>query len=362
MMENPSGLQPREILEKIQADELPREFLALVARGFLPIEQEDLIAMLAVLSTRDDAEIAASARQSLDEIPRSGMLAFARDEGSPAAGLDALLLHSDDAEILGALVRNRSATNGAVVGLAKKAPPKLQEVIVTNQRRIIEDPTILDALLENPELTSDVRRRVHEAREEFFDKAASREARRAEQAAAEEAEALSAEEAEALSDLLEKAAESDEEEEEKPVVPEDVPEEEKSIWVRILNMPVSDRVKLAFRGGRTERSILIKDRNKLVCSAVIRSPRLTETEVESFATMRNIEGDVLRQIGVHREWTRKYPIVLSLVRNPKAPIGVVLPLINRLNLRDLKNLSQDRGVPEAVRSSARRLFVNRSKH
>lgn len=362
MMENPAGLEPRELLEKIQADEVPREFLALVARGFLPIPQEDLIAILAVLTTRDDPEIAESARQSLDDIPRSGRLAFAKDESSPSSGLDAFLLHSDDLEILGALVRNRSTTNKAVVELAKKAPPKLQEVIVTNQRRIIEESAILEALLENPDLSSDVRRRVHEAREEFFDKAASREARKAAIQAAVEEE-LSAEEAEALSDLLEKSADAeDEAEQSEREVPEDVPEEEKSIWVRILNMPVSDRVKLAFRGGRTERSILIKDRNKLVCSAVIRSPRLTETEVESIATMRNIEADVLRQIGMNREWMRKYPIVLSLVRNPKAPIGVVLPLINRLNLRDLKSLSQDRGIPEAVRTSARRLFVNRSKH
>lgn len=362
MMENPVGLEPGELLEKIQAGELPREFLNLVANGFLPIPQGDLIATLAVLVGHEDAELAASARRSLAEIPRSGMLSFVRDETAPPAGLDALLRHSDDYEVLGAIVRNRATSNQAIIELARTASPRLQEVIVTNQRRIIEAPGILDALLQNPELTADVKRRVHEAREEFFVKTASRDAKRAADELAAE-EALSQEEAEALNELLE-LAEQDEEEQgaSAPRPPEDVPEEEKSIWVRILHMGVSDRVKLAFRGGRTERAILVRDRNKLVCSAVIKSPRLTDTEVEAFATMRNIETEVLRQIGMKREWMRKYPIVLNLVKNPKAPLGVVLPLINRLNLRDLKNLTQDRNVPEAVRISARKLVINRSKH
>ncbi len=360
MMENPAGLQPSELLEKIQAEELPPEFLSLVARGFLPIPQSDLIAILAILVRHDDEVIAANARGSLDEVPRGGLLSFARDEDAPGASLAALLAHSDDHEIRSTLVRNRSTPNAAVAATARTAPAKLQEVIVTNQRRIIEEPEILESLLQNPELNGDVKRRVHEAKEEFFEKVATRDARRAAEAEAEEE--LSEEDAQALEELLVKAESEPDEEPVSVEPPEGVSEQEKSVWVQILQMGVSDRVKLAFRGGRTERGILIRDRNKLVCSAVIKSPRITESEVEGYALMRNIETEVLRHIGTKREWMRKYPIVVNLVKNPKAPIGVVLPLINRLNLRDLKNLSQDRNVPEAVRISARKLFVNRSKH
>ena len=134
-----------------------------------------------------------------------------------------------------------------------------------------------------------------------------------------------------------------------------------STWIRILRMTVGERVQAAFKGDKTTRTILIKDRNKLVCSAVIRSPRITESEVESYAGMRNIEEEVLRLIGMKRDWMAKYNVMLTLIRNPKAPIGVVLPLINRLTLRDLKNLSSDRGVPETVRSSSRKLFQLRMK-
>ena len=62
-----------------------------------------------------------------------------------------------------------------------------------------------------------------------------------------------------------------------------------------------------------------------------------------------------------RDWTSKYPIAMALAKNPKAPVGVVLPLINRLTLRDLKGLKDDKGVSEVVRSAARRLFMARSQ-
>jgi len=107
--------------------------------------------------------------------------------------------------------------------------------------------------------------------------------------------------------------------------------------------------------------ILVRERNRLVSSAAIRNPRMTENEVEQIAGMRDVTEDVLRIIGMRRDWTAKYPIALALTKNPKVPIGVVLPLINRLTLRDLKGLKDDRGVSEAVRSNARKLYQMRLK-
>jgi hypothetical protein len=357
-MESPAALDSKELLERIRRNEVPREFVAMAARGFLPFPQEDLIAILAVLSEQDDQEIAAEARQSLQEIPHPALISFAQQESSVPEALVSLLRGFDDLEIVSALLRNRSMPNDALVALAGSAEGKIQEIIVTNQRRLIEEPKILEALFDNPQLTGDVRRRALEAREEFFEKRAARDARLEAERAIEE-EPLDEEAQEALDEILAQVDES----EDVPAadaLPDDIPEEEKPVWIQILNMSVSARVRLAFQCGRTERAILIKDRNKQVCTAVIRSPRITESEVESFASMRNLESEILRLIGTNREWMRKYPIMLTLVRNPKAPIGVVLPLINRLNLRDLKNLSQDRNVSEAVRLSARKLFVARA--
>jgi hypothetical protein len=77
--------------------------------------------------------------------------------------------------------------------------------------------------------------------------------------------------------------------------------------------------------------------------------------------MRDVAEEVLRLIALRRDWMSKYPIVLALARNPRTPVGVVLPLINRLTLRDLKGLKDDRGVSEVVRSTSRRMFQAKSK-
>ena len=84
---------------------------------------------------------------------------------------------------------------------------------------------------------------------------------------------------------------------------------------------------------------------------------MSETEVESIAGMRNIDEEVLRLIAMKREWMSKYNITVTLARNPKCPVGVVLPLINRLTLRDLKGLKDDKGVSETVRSLARKIYL-----
>jgi hypothetical protein len=134
-----------------------------------------------------------------------------------------------------------------------------------------------------------------------------------------------------------------------------------SLWARISFMNVSEKVQLAFRGDRTARMLLVRERNRLVCAAVMRNPRMSETEAEQIANMRNVEDEVLRLLSTRRDFMSKYNIMLNLVRNPKTPVGVVVPLINRLTLRDLKGLKDDKGVQHIVRDVARKTYLLRSQ-
>lgn len=127
---------------------------------------------------------------------------------------------------------------------------------------------------------------------------------------------------------------------------------------RVLStLPVIDRMKLAFRGTREQRSQLIRDSNRLVAAAVLSSPKLTETEVEAFSKMANLSEDVLRCIAVNRGWAKNYNIVAALARNPKTPTALAMGFLQRLNERDLKMLSIDRNVAEPVRFAARKYVV-----
>ncbi len=126
---------------------------------------------------------------------------------------------------------------------------------------------------------------------------------------------------------------------------------------RLSMLTVADRLKVAVLGSREERSILVRDPNRLVSSAVLSSPRLTESEVEGIARMTNVSGDVLRAVGTNRVWTKNYAVISALTRNAKTPIAIALSLLNRLVARDIKFLASDRNVPEPVRLAARKIYT-----
>ncbi len=337
--------------------------VATIAAGFLPLPQDELIAVLAYLTVNGSETVCLTARASLGEVPARSLAAFASNESAPPEHLELLLRATDDPPVLESLTRNRAVSDGAVEVLARRADPQIQEIIAINQSRLLRSPQILDALEANPGLTPDVRRRVLETREEFFSKKARQQP--VEQVVDED-EVLGDLPVTPILDLLERAA-AEEAAGSMPPAPPELLEVEKqdtakmSVFSKILTMSVSEKVQLAFKGGKTERMILVRDRNRLVCSAVIRNPRMNEQEVESIAGMRNLDDEVLRLISMKREWMSKYNLLLTLARNPKCPIAIVLPLINRLTLRDLKALKDDKGVSEAVRAVARKAFVQRSQ-
>jgi hypothetical protein len=134
-------------------------------------------------------------------------------------------------------------------------------------------------------------------------------------------------------------------------------EEKASVVQRLANMSVPQKVQAAMKGTREMRAILIRDPNKMVSLAVLSCPKVTETEVESFARMGSVSEDVLRTIAQTRAWVKSYNVVLALVRNSKTPVAMSMMLLNRLNESDIRRLSIDRNIPEPLRIAARRKLV-----
>lgn len=141
-----------------------------------------------------------------------------------------------------------------------------------------------------------------------------------------------------------------------PDVPSAGEDEEKQTKV-LSSLPVLQRIKLAMKGTREQRATLVRDTNKLVAAAVLSSPKLTEAEVAAFTKMGNVSEDVLRTIGMNRSWVKNYAVASGLCRHPKTPPAISTHLIHRLNERDMKMLTIDRNVPEALRGIARKLLT-----
>jgi hypothetical protein len=138
-------------------------------------------------------------------------------------------------------------------------------------------------------------------------------------------------------------------------------EEAKSLYNLIKQMTIGERLKLALKGGRDARMILIRDSNKLIQRFVLENPRLTEDEVSGMCKNRNTDSEVLRVVGDSREWTRNYQIRLALAQNPKTPIGIALHWVGTLVERDVRLLAKSKNVSSSVVTKARRLLLEREK-
>ncbi len=369
----------------------------------LPLQQNDLLEVLVALTGSDDPQIAAAASETLKaESPEDLLIAATASDTAPNV-LAYLATHRDGKqEVYEATILNTRTPDQALAKLAATTPhSSLLELITINQQRLVRCPEIIDAILNNPACGGEAERRARETRKEFFEKErgarqiADEPRARGQTAAAEFFEtaelttvagALSVEDAwliaqhievsdadlddawlpaERYEELISESAAEVSANVQRVIESErletgNVSTERVSLIRRIMFMNTRDRMKLAMKGDREARSILIRDSNKVVCSAVVNNPRITEQEVENIAAMRTVSDEVLRLIALNRSWARSYPIIHNIARNPRSPIPTVLNILPRIRTKDLQTLTQNRNVSEAVRRQAYRLQQTRS--
>jgi hypothetical protein len=132
--------------------------------------------------------------------------------------------------------------------------------------------------------------------------------------------------------------------------------ERKNTLQKINSLDVKGRIQLALKGNKEERSILIRDGTKVVSLAVLEAPKLSDGEVEKFASQKNVLEAVLRQIPLKRRFMKNYIVVRNLVANPRTPLDLGLGLMKNLLIADLKNLSANKEVSETIRKLALKMY------
>lgn len=125
---------------------------------------------------------------------------------------------------------------------------------------------------------------------------------------------------------------------------------------KIGRMSVAEKIKAALTGSQEERLVLIRDSNKIVARAVLQSPKISDQESENIASMKNVTEEVLRLVATNRKFMKSYSVVRQLINNPRTPIDVGLTLLNRLNDRDIKGLTQNKNVAETLRTMANKMI------
>jgi hypothetical protein len=344
------------LVQQFQRPGVPRDLRLMAAQGALPLKPADLLELLHLLLSDGDAQIRDTASATLTGLPSEELLPICRDKQSPPGVLAWLVANRPERELREATLQNVALADEAIEALAGSLSEDLAELVVINQTRLLRSRGLLVAIEANPSLNNDQKRRLRELRETFrIDGAAPPTHAPAppppppppvEEPAAEE-----------ILDSLPEGPITESEAIVRYLSEEERNEGEKVNTVqRIYRLNTAEKVVTALKGSREERAILVRDPNRMVAAAVLGSPRLTEAEIESFAGMKSLSDELLRQIGNHREWTKRYGVVSNLVKNPKTPIGVSLGLVSRLNPRDIKGLTVDRNVPEVIRKQAQKFL------
>ena len=154
------------------------------------------------------------------------------------------------------------------------------------------------------------------------------------------------------------------EDEEEAVVDEESfpPDEENySKYQLALDMGVSEKIKMALTGDKEWRSIFLKDSNKLVNTAVLKNPRITDGEVLAVCKNKTSSEELIRIVLVNKEWIKLLPIRSALVSHPKTPIASALRFMDSLKIKELKDLSKSKSVSQVVVSAARRVLAEKAK-
>lgn len=391
------------VVQAVLSGAAPKPARMAAARGMLPVPQDVLLELLVALRADADESVAHAAEETLGTQDEATLRGVASARETATAVLSYLAERPGLArEVQESLALNASTPDEAVAALARvTGEGAVLELVSLNQQRLIRSPAIIDAVLANPARTSEADRRVRETRAEFFEKergarqVADEMRARGLGAAAEFVESaesfeveggLSLDDAwliaqhievsdvdlddswllsERYEELLDETFEQRQAAAER-LIAEALGEggataapERVALIRRIMMMKVKDRMKLGMKGDREARSILIRDSNRVVATAVINNPRITDHEVEAIAAMRTVSDEVLRLIAMNRTWARQYTIIHNLARNPRTPLPTAMSILPRLHTKELKALGQNRNVSDNIRRQALRLATAR---
>ncbi len=357
------------VLEAIRTGRANRNARLAAARGALPLTPAELLLVQVLLAADEDAEIADAARTSLDAYDAPTAEHLAADPATDVAVLEFLAASPNRwpvaARLLAASTRVSPRTLRVI---AASSLGEALAILVTNNQALSGDAELGRLLSVNPALGGAERLRLLD----YLDELGKRKPEEVEEEAPADddivlepardpflaALGIDAEVERLLPELgLDMGALADRSE----LLGEAESEDEASLINRLQRMNIGQKLRVALFGGREERMVLIRDSNRLVSSAVVKNPKFTAHEAEAAANSRNVNTEVLRLVARHRDFGQTYSIQHSLVKNPRVPPDLQLPLVPVLNDRDLRLLLKNRNISEMVRRQAKKIIETREE-
>jgi hypothetical protein len=338
--------------EKYARKDAPVGARRMAARGALPLEPGELATVLFALLHDPDTEVKSCAAESLEQLPEHVAFLVLEGPTHPAVLSHLAKVHHESERHCEKLALNPSTDNATIAFLATLPLRGVVDIISNNQERLLRSDDIVEALGANPLTGRAVIERIltflgvgegdAEDDLENFDEVSSLDAEAA-------IRALLGKDMGDVARLL--ASEDDIDDE----------EQSNNLYVAVQKMTVMQKVKLARAGGKEARTLLVRDRNKIVSAAAMASPKMTDTEVVSIAKSRNVSDEILRMVARNREWTKNYQVRSALATNPKCPQAEAIKFLNYLQEKELRRIMKSKDVPSAISAHARRILSKKGK-
>jgi len=135
--------------------------------------------------------------------------------------------------------------------------------------------------------------------------------------------------------------------------------QEGSLAKRVAGMGLSEKMRLAQTGDREARSLLAREKNKLILTNILQNPRISDHEILQFAKEKTLPEEILALLSKRKEWMKKYPVRLAVAQNPKTPLALSLRLLRTFRDLDLRRIARSKDVSVHVASGARRIMMSR---
>ncbi len=355
------------LVQKFVDGQLPEPMANALVGGSLPIPPLDLLLGLAHAIFKE-TPYALKAMETVQGMPESLLASAIIGPVEPPDILGVILVNRKEPSLLESALLHENMTAEWMEKVIPHLPGNVLEIPLNNQVMWMERPAILDLLEFHPEAEYQIKRRVNEFRFDVL-RLIPEEVVKERLEILDEVEAGKLDKAWAELPVPEEPLPDEEEESEeavrerllKPVLDEEGNEISLSLTQRVMRLRTNQKIMLAIKGGKEERTLLIRESNRLIQVNVIRNGRITEGEVAYIAQMRTVHDEVLRIISQNREWMKKYTITKNLVQNPRTPLPIAMNHLKRIHEFDLKLMTTDRNVAELLRREAKRLIEGKGR-
>jgi hypothetical protein len=124
-------------------------------------------------------------------------------------------------------------------------------------------------------------------------------------------------------------------------------------WDRIRGLSQMEKILLASKADRSDRSLLLQDNDPRVLLSILRNPRLTIEEVARMTKSTYLTYQIADVIMKAAQWMASLDVRLGLIHNPKTPQAFALRILPTLPDSEVRNIARA-GTNTALKQAALR--------